>query len=330
MAHVSDDKKQAVADMVKLMDEFPVIGVVNMQSLPTKTVQSMRAKLRSKGTVLKMTKKRLMKIAFTQSKKKDISELGKHFTGMPALVFTKENPFKLYAELEKTKSHAPAKAGNIAPRDIIVKAGPTSFAPGPIIGQLGKYGIKTGVEAGKLAIKADATVARKGAVIDADLAGILTRLGIEPMEIGLGLSGAYENGLIFTGDVLYVDDKAYMQKFVTAYTESINLAVYSAYPSRDTIKDILGKVSRDSRGLSMGVGFFTKETAEDIIKKAFTEMLSLSTKLSDDALSDDLKGRAAAAAPAASEAHHTHDAPKEDKKKEDAPDAAAGLGSLFG
>jgi large subunit ribosomal protein L10 len=328
MAHVSEDKKQAVDEMVKLMDEYPVIGVVNMQSLPTKTVQSMRSKLRSKGTVLKMTKKRLMKIAFTKSKRDNVKELGSHFSGMPALVFTKENPFKLYAELEKTKSHAPAKAGSIAPRDIMVKAGPTSFAPGPIIGQLGKYGIKTGVEAGKLAIKADATVARKGQVIDADLAGILTRLGIEPMEIGLGLNAAYENGLIFTGDVLYVDDKAYMQKFVASYTESINLAVYSAYTSPDTIKEILGKVARDSRGLSLGVAFMTQETAEDIMKKAFIEMLSLSAKLSDEALSDELRSRAAAV-PAASEAHHTHDAPKE-VKKEEVADAAAGLGSLFG
>ncbi|MBI2112759.1 50S ribosomal protein L10, partial [Candidatus Woesearchaeota archaeon] len=36
--------------------------------------------------------------------------------------------------LEKNKSNAPAKPGQVAPKDITVKAGATSFAPGPIIG----------------------------------------------------------------------------------------------------------------------------------------------------------------------------------------------------
>ncbi|MFH2020316.1 MAG: 50S ribosomal protein L10 [archaeon] len=328
MAHVSDDKKKAVQEIAKLVEEYPVIGIVNMQNLPTKTQQSMRAKLRGKGTVLKMTKKRLMKIAFSSAKKEHIKELEPYFTGMPALVFTKENPFKLYNELEKTKSHAPARPGQIAPKDITVKAGPTSFAPGPIIGQLGKYGIKTGVESGKLAIKADAVVARKGQVIDADLAGILIRLGIEPMEIGLGLMAAYENGLVFTGDVLYVDEKAYLAKFMTAYTESLNLAVYSAFTSKDTIKAILGKVGRESRGLSLSTGFVTADTATDIIKKAYIEMLSISAKLSDDALSQELRGKKAAVPQAESgESPSAHE--HKEEKKED-PDAAAGLGSLFG
>ena len=34
------------------------------------------------------------------------------------------------------------------------------------------------------------------------LASLLIRLGIEPMEIGLNLVAAYENGDILTGDVL--------------------------------------------------------------------------------------------------------------------------------
>jgi large subunit ribosomal protein L10 len=42
----------------------------------------------------------------------------------------------LYKILQKSKSSAPAKAGQTAPNDIYVKAGKTSFAPGPIIGEL--------------------------------------------------------------------------------------------------------------------------------------------------------------------------------------------------
>jgi len=155
----------------------------------------MREKLRGKVDIF-MTKKRLMKIAFDQAKKdkNGIENLGDYFKGMPALVFTRDNPFTLFKILKENKSNAPAKGGQTAPHDIEVKAGGTSFAPGPIIGELGAFGIKTGVEGGKIAIKADKVVCKEGEVISSALAGILTRLGVNPMEVGLDLVGIYENG----------------------------------------------------------------------------------------------------------------------------------------
>lgn len=327
MAHVSDSKKKTVEEFAKLMEEYPVIGIVNMVNLPVKTVQKMRAKLREKGTVLRMTKKRLMKIAFSNSTKQNLKDLEKHFKGLPALIFTKDNPFTLYAELEKTKSHAPAKAGQEAPKDIIVKAGPTNFAPGPIIGQLGKYGIKSGVEGGKLAIKENCVVAKKGDIIDADLAGILIRLGIEPMEIGLDLTAAYEEGQIFTSDLLYIDEKEYMNKFCTAYSESLNLAVCAGYPTKESIKIMLSKSASESRSLSIEIGFVTVDTAKDILRKAYSQMASLSNNLSQDAKP---KGIVSVVAPVVAE---KKDDPKPEQPKEETKspeDAASGLGSLFG
>ena len=69
-AHVSQKKKDVVTEFSQLLDKYPVIGVVNMANLPTKQLQNMRSKLREKETVLKMTKKRLMKLVFENSKKK--------------------------------------------------------------------------------------------------------------------------------------------------------------------------------------------------------------------------------------------------------------------
>ncbi len=331
MAHVSESKKKTVEEFTKLIEEYPVIGVVNMANLPARTVQEMREKLRDKGTVLKMTKKRLMKIAFSKAKKKDISKLEEHFKGLPALIFTKDNPFTLYAELEKTKSNAPAKAGQEAPKDISVKSGPTSFSPGPIIGQLGKFGIKTGVEAGKLIIKEDSVVAKKGDVIDSELAGILIRLGIEPMEIGLDLRAAYEEGDIFTADVLYIDVQEYTAKFMAAYSESLNLAVAAGYPTQESLQVMLNKAESQTRSLSIEIGFITGDTAKDIIMKAHSQMTSLSNNLSDEARPKGLAKAAPAAQPAPAEKPEPEkktEQPKEEKK--DPEEAAAGLSSLFG
>ncbi|MBT4022145.1 50S ribosomal protein L10 [archaeon] len=330
MAHVSESKKKTVEEFAKLIDEYPVIGVVNMLNLPARTVQKMREKLREKGTVLRMTKKRLLKIAFSKVKKENVGDLQSHFKGLPALIFTKDNPFTLYAELEKTKSNAPAKGGSEAPKDITVKAGPTSFAPGPIIGQLAQFGIKTGVENGKLAIKADAIVAKRGDIISAELAGILTRLGIEPMEIGLDLTAAYENGSIFTSDLLYIDEVEYMNKFMTAYNESLNLAVSSGYPTTESLQIMISKVVTQSRSLSIESGFITDDTAKDIVMKAHVQMTSLSNNLSEDAKPKGIAPIQTTPTPVETEKKDEpkpDQQPKEEKKPEE---AAAGLGALFG
>ena len=330
MAHVSESKKKTVEEFTNLLKEYPVIGVVNMANLPGKTVQKMRAKLRDKGTILKMTKKRLMKIAFKNSKKENIEDLEKHFKGLPALIFTKDNPFTLYAELEKTKTSAPAKAGQEAPKDITVKAGPTNFAPGPIIGQLGKFGIKSGVEEGKLTIKSDTVVARKGDIIESDLAGILTRLGIEPMEIGLDLTAAYENGHVFESEVLYIDEKEYMNKFCTAYSESLNLAVESGYPTEESLQIMLRKAASESRSLSIETGFITEDTAEDILNKAHSQMLSLSNNLSEEAKPKGIAPIQKQVAPTTEERKEEPKKEEQKEEKKDPEEAAAGLGSLFG
>ena len=201
-AHVAPYKKEIVSNLINLINEFPIIGIVNMENLPAPQLQKMRAQLRG-SFFITMTKKRLIRLAFEQIKpnKKGIEKLEEYLGGEPALIFTKENPFKLSRTLQRSKSPAPAKAGQTAPKEIEVKAGGTSFAPGPIIGELGSVGIKAGIEGGKVTIKADAVVARKGDVINDKLAGILLRLGIEPMEIGLDLTAVYENGIRICSNV---------------------------------------------------------------------------------------------------------------------------------
>ncbi|MBU0756816.1 MAG: 50S ribosomal protein L10 [Nanoarchaeota archaeon] len=328
MAHVSEKKKKVVDEFTRLIEEYPIIGAVNLENMPTKQLQAIRALIRGKAELV-VSKRRLMKIAFGNSTKKDIDKLVPHLEGMPGLLFTKENPFKIFAQLEKNKSTAPAKAGQEAPIDIVVKAGATSFSPGPVIGQLGKFRIKTGIEGGKIVIKDDCVVAKKGEVIDAELAGILLRLNIEPMEIGLDLVAIYEDGSIFTKDVLRVDEDEFRAKFMEGASGSFNLAVFISYPTKDTINTLLVKAATEARSLAISEAIINKDTAEDILRKAYREMLSVSRTLPDEAKSEELKN-ISVAAPADSAETETKPEEKKEEENKSPEVAAAGLGSLFG
>lgn len=277
-AHVSEEKKKVVKEFVTLINKYPIVGAVNVENLPAKTLQSMREQLRGKAEI-KMTKGRLIKVALEQSGKKDVVKLSPHLKGMPALIFTKENPFVMYKNIQKNKSTAPAKGGQIAPKNIVVPAGPTSFAPGPIIGELGQLGIKAGIEGGKVAIKADSVVVKEGQVISQKVAEILTRLGIEPMEIGLDITAVYENGDIYTKDILGVDEKQYIENITLAHSWAFNLAVEVAYPCKETAETLVQKAFKDAKGLSLSQAILTEETRDEILGLAERQMKSVASKL---------------------------------------------------
>jgi large subunit ribosomal protein L10 len=266
---IAEWKKKTVTDFVTLMKDYPIVGTVNMENLPAKQLQNMRQQLRA-GVVMKMTKRRLINIALDQAKgyKKGIEKLKDSLPGMPALIFTKENPFALYKKVNKNKASAPAKGGQKAPKNIIVPAGPTSFSPGPIIGELGMLKIKTGIQDGKVAIKEDCIVVKEGDVIKPKVAELLTRLGIEPMEIGLDIVAIYEDGIIYKKDVLNVDEAKYVNDLKIMAFEAFNLAVYSVYLCDETTNVVLAKAHNDAVALSVSQSIVADGTVGILMGRA--------------------------------------------------------------
>ena len=280
MAKVAAYKKEIVKKVAKLMKEYPIIAAVNMETMPSAQLQRMRANLRGKMELF-MTKRRFMKLAIEQLKqeKQGIEHIEKYLQGMPALMFTKENPFSIYNIIKKSKSAAPAKPGQISPRDITVPAGPTPFAPGPIIGELGAVGIKAGIEGGKVVIKQDALIVKQGQVIDDKRASMLQRLGVEPMEIGLNIVAIYEGGIIYESSVLDIDEEKFSADLAKAAQQGMNLAVEIAYASKDTIMILIQKASSQAKNLGMEAAILNEETTALLLAKAEAEAQSVASKV---------------------------------------------------
>jgi large subunit ribosomal protein L10 len=243
---------------------------------------------------------------------------------MPALLFTKDNPFALFKTLKKNQSKAAIKPGQVAPYDLVVPAGPTSFPPGPIIGELGQMGIKAGIDQGKVVIKQDAVVVKEGAVANEKQAGFLTKMGMEPMRIGLNLTAAYENGKILDGKVLDIDEDKFMADLQFCALAAKNLAFNAAIPTKDNIEALIQKGHYDAAGLALEANLVTDENARQVLAKAYWQAIGVAKYLPAD-MQAEIGANVAAAAPAAP--GKAAPAPKEEKKEED---SAAGLGSLFG
>lgn len=266
--HISQAKKKQVAKVAEMIKNNPIIGIVNMESLPAKQLQNMKGQLRGKVELF-MTKRRLISIALKQAKGKEgLDKLNDMMRGMPAILATKENPFSLYKIIKKNKSSAPAKGGQTATKDILVPAGVTPFAPGPIIGELGAFGIKAGIDGGKVAIKEDKIVCKEGEVISAELAGILTRLDINPMEVGLDVLGVYEDGTIYSKSVLDIDEEQFLSDLATAGAQALALAMETGIPTADSTRALIEKAARMSKALARETDMLTSETVGDVLAKA--------------------------------------------------------------
>ncbi|MEM4260049.1 MAG: 50S ribosomal protein L10 [Candidatus Woesearchaeota archaeon] len=274
---ISEKKLKEVDEILKLIDEYSIIGLVNMENLPAKQLQRMRAQLQGK-VILRMTKKNIIKIALKKSDNKNLLILEKYLTGMPALLFCREDPFKLYKILKKNKSKAPIKPGQIAPQDIVVPKGPTSFAPGPVIGELGAFKIKTGIENGKVVIKEDSLVAKSGNPVPEKLAGLLTRLGIEPIEIGLNLLAIYNDGQILTKDVLDIDESAYIEKIKNASAESLILAISISFTTKETILLLLTKAFVEAKHLAIERSIISKDSINELLAIANAQAEAINKK----------------------------------------------------
>lgn len=246
----TNEKKSSVDEFAKLMADYPIIGIINVETLPSKQLQLIRGKLRN-SVLIKMTKRRLLKLAIEKikDKKSGIEKIMDYAGGMPALLFTKENPFKIARSIGKSKSRSPIKPGQKAPFNIIIPKGPTPFAPGPVISELAALKIKAGVEQGKIAIKEDSLVLKEGESCSMPLSSMLLRLGIEPMEIGLNLVAVYENGMIYAKDILSINEDKLIKDIAQAHSWAFNLAIESGIINKQTVEFMLMKAEMQANAL---------------------------------------------------------------------------------
>ena len=270
-ARVSEVKKKEVERLTQLLKSEPIIGIIDLTNLPSAQFQKIKHKLRKDFNVI-VSKKSLIKIALENIKdsKKGIEKLEKYLENvMPALILTKEDAFKIAKLLDKNKSSTAAKPGQIAPKDLTVPEGPTAFPPGPIIGELGAAGIKAAIQEGKVIIKEESTLVKKGEEITQQQSDLLAKFGIEPMEIGLNIVAVYQDGDVFESEVLSVDEAEYLNRIQIAAGEALNLAVFVAYPTKDTIKILLQKAEREKLALESKVPEETKEESKEETKEEF-------------------------------------------------------------
>lgn len=265
LAHV-----EALATTIRTARTTAVIGV---RGVPASALQKMRRSLRDNGHPILVATNSSLRHAIEAAapERPALTPLLDHVTDQTAVLSAEGNPFSLYQELAKTRSPTPARGGEVAPHDITVSAQTTSFKPGPIVGELQHAGFPAAIEKGKVVIKKDATVVKAGGVISREVAGLLTRLEIFPLEVGLELRAAVDGDTFYAPEVLAIDLDAKRTEVVRAHQRALGLALEIGYATPLTIPLLVSRAHRRALALAVAAGYVTPATLPAILAKALAQ-----------------------------------------------------------
>ncbi len=114
---VAEWKIEEVKDLEKFIDQKKVVGIVDIESLPSRQLQEIRKKLRGKADI-KVSKSILIKLAIENLKRDDLKKLEEYMEGPAGIIVSNEDPFLLYKFLKKNRSKALAKALTVSESEL--------------------------------------------------------------------------------------------------------------------------------------------------------------------------------------------------------------------
>jgi len=260
--HVSEVKIKAVKEMRDLFDNSKTILVASIKNIPSSQYQEIGKKLRGKA-IVKVPKKKLVSLAIDSSKREKLKDLKEKLGDSFALLFSNIDAYDLAVDLLKNRSPSKAKAGQIAPEDIEIQAGPTDLVPGPAISELGALGIQIMIQGGKIEIKANKIITKKGDKISEKACDVMSKLGIKPFTIGFNPLCAFDSdsNMIYTD--LNIDSEATISEMKNLYSKGLAFAVAIGYANDETIKFMLAKAYIQSKALEKFTNTPETKTGEE-------------------------------------------------------------------
>lgn len=330
-------KREEIDEFERLIDEHDAVGVVNVEGIASKQFQQLRRNLHGSAQV-RVGRNTLMRRALDE---KGLDDLAEYVEGQTGLLLTDENPFSLYQKIEEGKSSAPISAGQEATDEVVVPEGDTGFDPGPVVGDLQQAGISARIEEGSIKVVEDSVVLEEGEEATPEIAEALSKLDIEPLEVGLDLRALVEKdeGTVLEPDTLDIDVDEYRTDLESAAAGAFNLGVNAGVMNDTTSDPLLSKAYTDALAVGIEAGVYEPDVLDNLLAEADSDVRALAANLDDDALPEELQGVEAPSEPEEVEEESEEEEEgeqdeqeaeePEEGEEEDDEDVSEGMGNLF-
>lgn len=337
----SERKQAYFTKLIQLLDEYPKILIVGADNVGSFHMQSIRKSLRGKAVLL-MGKNTMIRKAIKGhlEQNPNLEKLLPHVKGNVGFVFTKADLGEVAKLLTDNKVEAVAKAGGIAPCDVIVPAGSTNLEPTKT-SFFQALNIATKIARGQIDISVDVPLIKAGDKVNNSQAALLQMLNMKPFKYGLSLITIYEDGSIYDPSILKITTDDILASFRKGIATLTAVSLGAGYPSAPAMPHFVNsgfkKAVKNVASISLATGTFSTPAVPHYIANGFKKVLSVALATDFPIPQTKRFTAAAVAAPAAEKPKGgKEEAPKkakeEPKAKEKEPEPEPeeeGLGGLF-
>jgi len=299
------EKEKYFVKLKELIETYPSIFIVNVDNVGSNQMHQIRVSLRGKGVVL-MGKNTMVRRALRSilSENPEFERLLPHVRGNIGFVFTSGDLKDVRELITANRVLAPARAGALAPLDVIVPAGNTGMEPGKT-SFFQALQIPTKIARGTIEIVADIKVVTAGTRVGSSEATLLNMLNISPFTYGMSVIQIYDAGTCFPPSVLDIDEKELIDKFLSGIKTIASLSLALHYPTLVSITHSLVNSYKNLLSISLATDYTFEGSAK---VKEYLE--------NPDAFAAAAPAAAEEAAPAAA-AEEAAPEPEEEKEESD-------------
>jgi len=307
------ERKTRYIEKLKLcLADYKNILIVQCDNVGSNQMQKTRLALRGEAELL-LGKNTVIKKIVRELKVEEekLAVLEPYIYGNIGFVFTNGELKKIRDIVLGNKVPAAAKVGTIAPIDVFIPPGATGLDPGQTA-FFQSLNIATKIVKGAIEIQSTVHLIKKGEKVTASHVALLTKLNIQPFFYGFGVSDVYEDGTMYSAEILDMSQEDLKQKFLRATNKLAALSLAIGYPTQASVPHIVRNAFKKIAAISVEADIDIPQTKE------IREFLKDPSKF-------------AAAAPAAATTTAAAAAPKEEpKKKEESEESGGDMGfSLF-
>jgi len=254
---VKSKKPAYFAKLVNLLETCPKALIVGVDFVGSKQMQEIRMALRGKATVL-MGKNTMIRTCLRTHHEVNpslgLDELLKAINGNIGFIFCHGDMDEIRGICTGNKVDAAAKAGVLAPCDVMIPQGPTGLDPSST-NFFQVLNIPTKIVKGSIELTTEVKVCSEGQKVSASQAVLLTKMGIKPFSYAMKVLSVYDAGSVFDAAVLDITDDIVVKQFLGSMSNIAALSREVGVPTEASLPHMVSSGLKNMAALCADIDF---------------------------------------------------------------------------
>jgi len=262
MSSAKEKKAAYFEKFVSVFEKHSRVLIVQCDNIGSAHMQKIRKQLRGRATVL-MGKNTMMRKAIRNNIERNPKWLGllPVIVGNIGLVFTEGDLGEVRDVLTALRVPAGAKIGIIAPQDVLIPKGQTTLEPTKT-SFLQALNIASKINKGTIEILQDVKLIKAGDKVGTSEAQLLQMLDIRPFTYGLTVLAVYDNGAVYSSEVLDLKDSDLLARFAAGVANVAALSLGVGAASLAAFPHAVLNAYKNVQAVSVGTDYTFKQVAK--------------------------------------------------------------------